>query len=154
MAGANAGNAWRGWPALSAVTAVLALSVAMGGCAGTNGRQYADEPGVPVRLSTRDLGEASGSLVAFEDGAFVLDRAYERGETVEVLRSGDIDYVYVDGVVVGTVVEIRDFDIVTRQRIQHRDVLTMDVKTRAYAGWGSVVAGVLAFFLVMVVGDQ
>ena len=131
----------------------LVLSVATTGCATAPGWQFADDPGVPVSLSIRNQGVASGSLVAYDDGSFILERKCDRGEDLEVLRVGDTEYVYVRGVVVGTAVEVRDFDVVTRQRISPREVGAVDVKTRAYAGWGSVLAGVLTFFLVMVLGD-
>ena len=131
----------------------LVLSVATTGCATAPGWQFADDPGVPVSLSIRNQGVASGSLVAYDDGSFILERKFDRGEDLEVLRVGDTEYVYVRGVVVGTAVEVRDFDVVTRQRISPREVGAVDVKTRAYAGWGSVLAGVLTFFLVMVLGD-
>ncbi len=131
----------------------LVISIATTGCAMAPGWQFADDPGIPVSLSIRNQGIASGSLVAYEDGSFIFERKYDRGEDLEVLRVGDTDYVYVRGVVVGTAVEVRDFDIVTRQRISPREVGAVDVKTRAYAGWGSALAGVLTFFLVMVLED-
>lgn len=137
---------------LAAGTVVVAL--ALSGCGVAPGWQFAEVPGVPVSVSTGDGTRASGSLLAYEDGAFVFERTYERGEDVEVLRVDGTDYVYVRDVVVGTAVEVRDFDIVTAQRISPENVETLDVKTRAYAGWGSVIAGVLTFFVVMVLGDE
>jgi hypothetical protein len=150
MAGSGANG---GWGRRLSLRCALILSVAIGGCAPTPGWQFADEPGVPASLSVRNQGVTSGSLVGYEDGSFVFERAYDRGEDIEVIRVAGTDYVYDRGVVVGTAVEIRDFDIVTRQRVSPRDVGSLDVKTRAYAGWGTVVAGVLAFFLVMVLED-
>lgn len=136
------------------LTALAAgVVVSLGGCAPGPAWQFADAPGVPVSVSVGEQGTATGTLVAYEDGAFIFERSYERGEDVEVLRRDGTDYVYVRGIVVGTLVEVRDFDVVTRQRISPGDVTTMGVKTRAYAGWGSVLAGVLTFFLVMVLGD-
>ena len=131
----------------------LVLAVSALGCAPATGWQFADDPGIPVSISIHNQGSSSASLVAYEDGAFILERAYERGEDVEVRRLDGEDYVYVSGVVVGKAQEIRDFDIVTRQRVAPQEVTELDVKTRAYAGWGSVIAGVLAFFLVLVTGD-
>jgi hypothetical protein len=129
------------------------VALAVSGCATTRGWDFADAPGVPAELTVD--GEAlSGTLVGIEQGALVFHSGVERGEDVEVIRREDVDYVYVRGIVIGTAVEVRDFDIVTRRNVLHGDVAQLDVKTRGYLGWGSAVAGVLSFFLVKVLADM
>ncbi len=136
--------------AMVAVAAVLVLAT---GCAGTSAWDFAESPGVPAHVNLSGGGDIAGKLLEMSGGAFVLDTRVDRGENVRVVRKDGVDYVYVDGVVVGTAVEVRDYDIVTRQRIPISEIDGMSVEARGYLGWGSAVAGVLAFFLVKVLQD-
>ncbi len=138
---------------LPGIAAVLTFVVLLSGCAGTSGWDFADEPGVPVDVTVEHGGTISGTLMQLSGGAFVVDTRVDRGENVRVVRKDGIDYVYVDGVVTGTAVEVRDYDIVTRERISLSELDGLSVKARGYLGWGTAVAGVLAFFLVKVLED-
>ncbi|MFH1502104.1 MAG: hypothetical protein ABIG03_03560 [Candidatus Eisenbacteria bacterium] len=129
------------------------IAVCVSGCASAPGWRFAEDPGVPADVRLRDGGALSGTLIEMSNGALVFDTSVERGEDVEVIRRDGVDYVYAGGVVLGTAVEIRDFDIVTRRRVPLRDTEELLIKSRAYLGWGSAVAGVLAFFLVQVLEE-
>ncbi len=137
--------------ALAAAVVVAGMSLA--GCAGAPGWNFAEDPGVPADITLSRGGTVTGTLVELSGGAFVIDTSIERSENVRVVRKGGVDYVYVGGVVTGTAVEVRDFDIVTRQRISVGETEDLFVKARGYLGWGSAIAGVLAFFLVKVLED-
>jgi hypothetical protein len=139
---------------VSLASACALIAVAASGCAGTGGWGYADEPGVPADILTTDGQRMAGSLVELSDEAVAFDTELERGENVEVRRRSGIDYVYVDGIVRGTAVEVRDFDIVVRSRVPLKRIDELHVRTRGYLGWGTAVAGVLAFFLVQVLEEQ
>lgn len=139
---------------LPAVVVCLAVAgLLAGGCASAPGWSFAEDPGVRADLRLEQGGVVSGSLVELSNGDLVIDTSIDRGEDVEVIRRGGVDYVYVRGVATGTAVEIRDFDILTRRRIPVRETEGVFVKARGYLGWGSAVAGVLAFFLVRVLQD-
>ncbi len=132
----------------------LIITFLASGCATTSGWYFADEPGVPVDMRLEGDETLSATLVELSNGTLVIDTSIERGEDVEVIRRGGVDYVYVRGVAAGTAVEIRDFDIVTRQRVPLCEADDLTVRSRGYLGWGSAVAGVLTFFLLRVVEDS
>ena len=127
--------------------------VAGGGCAGSPGWRYADTAGVPVSVDLAGGGILSGTLTGYAAGAFEVDHAIPKSPTTEVVRRDGRDIVYVRGVPVGIAVEVRDFDIVVRQRLQRWDIDGMRVGVRRYFGWGTGIAGVLAFFLVQILED-
>jgi hypothetical protein len=132
---------------------LVSVSLLAAGCAGTTGWDFASRPGVPAEIALAGGGSVTGTLLEMSDGTLVIDTSVNRGEDVEVLRKGGVDYVYVRGVVVGTAVEVRDYDIVTRQRVPLRDTDALYVRARGYIGWGSAIAGALAFFLVKVLQE-
>ncbi len=129
------------------------FAAVLSGCAGAPGWQFADEPGVPVRVDLRYGGVLEGELVALEDGALVVDHALPRSEHLEVVRMDGRDIVYVSGVAVGEAVEIRDFDVVVREKLFPSEYDDARVRSRAYFGWGTAVAAVLAFLLVQLLGE-
>lgn len=131
----------------------IVAALCLAGCAATRSWDYAEEPGVPADVHLKDGSSLTGTLVELSNGMLVFDSSVDRGENVEVVRKDGRDFVYVDGVVSGTALEIRDFDIVSRRRIPLREVEDLDVKSRGYLGWGSAIAGVLTFFLVPVLED-
>ncbi|MBD3347810.1 MAG: hypothetical protein GF400_01285 [Candidatus Eisenbacteria bacterium] len=132
----------------------LCATVALAGCARTVGWEFADDPGLPVDIRTSGGEELSGTLLELSSGSLVFDTEIERGENVEVRRRGGADYVYVDGVIVGTVVEIRDFDIVTRRRVPLEEARDVSVRSRGYVGWGTAIAAVAFFFLGQALEEQ
>jgi hypothetical protein len=133
---------------------VALLACALTGCAGAPAWQFADEPGVPVQVELRYGGTLDGELVGFEGGALVVDHALPRSEDLEVVRMDGRDVVYVAGVAVGEAVEIRDFDVVVREKLFPSEYENARVRSRAYFGWGAAVAAVLAFFLVQLLEEQ
>mgnify|MGYP001065202456 CR=1 FL=1 len=137
---------------LMALAALSLLSAA--GCAGTGGWDFAESPGVPAGVRTSAGETLNGTLLGLSDRSLVIDTEVERGENVEVVRRDDTDYVYVDGIVMGTAVEVRDFDIVTRRKVPVQRTEELVVRTRGYLGWGSAVAGVLGFFLVQLLEEN
>ena len=133
---------------------VALLACVMTGCAGAPAWQFADEPGVPVEVDLRYGGILEGELVGFEDGALVVDHALPKSEDLKVVRMDGRDIVYVAGVATGEAVEIRDFDVVVRERLFPSEYDDARVRSRAYFGWGAAVAAVLAFFLVQLLEEQ
>ena len=127
---------------------------ALSGCAGAPAWQFADEPGVPVSVELRYGGTLGGELVGFEDGALVVDHALPKSEDLEVVRKDGTDIVYVSRVAVGEAVEIRDFDVVVRERLFPWEYDEALVRSGGYFGWGTAVAAVLAFFLVQLLEEQ
>ena len=136
-----------------AMSVALAVVAGLSGCA-SQGRNYVDEPGVRTELKLADGTEYTGTLVAYEQGALLIDREIARGENVRVIRRDGVDIAYVDDVPIGTAVEIRDFDIVVRERIPMNGIEEARVGKRALFGWGTLVAAALTFALVQVIQDQ
>jgi len=134
--------------------ASCALALVMSGCAGTSGWAFTEDVGVPAVVERAGGERLAGTLVELSDGDLLVETEIERGENVEVVRKDGIDYVYVDGIVLGTAVDVRDFDIVTRRRIPLRSAERLTVESGGYLGWGSAIAGVLSFFLMQVLEEE
>ena len=124
------------------------VALGLPGCAGTRVWEYAGEPGVPVTVELKYGGTLDGQLVGYEDGGLLVDHAIPKSEELEVVRKDGVDIVYVRGVAVGKAVEVRDFDVVVREKLFRSEYEDARVKSRAYLGWGTAIAAVLAFFLV------
>ena len=144
-----AGEAPRG----IALVALLALTVTLCGCAGSSPESFVEEPGVTVRVVLTSGESMSGTLVGMEDGSLVFDRSIPKSPDVTVVRSDEIDIVYLRDVPIGRAVEVRDVDIVVRERLAFFEVADVRVVSRAYFGWGTGVAAVLAFLLVRLLED-
>jgi hypothetical protein len=95
-----------------------------------------------------------GTLIGLEDGALVVDHAIPKSENLEVVRRDGRDIVYVAGVATGEAVEVRDFDVVVREKFFRSEYDDARVTTRAYFGWGTAVAAVLGFLLVQLLEEQ
>lgn len=142
-------------PTTTALTAslVFALSLVLSGCAGTGPSNMVEEPGVTVRV-IRTSGESfSGTLVGMDGGALVVDHSFPKSVHLSVVRQDGRDVVLHRGVPVGVAVEVRDVDIVVRERLAFFEVEDVEVVSRAYFGWGTGVAAGLAFFLVQILED-
>jgi hypothetical protein len=96
-------------------------------------------------------GEVSGTLVGYEQGALLVDRAYEKSVDLRVVRHDGVDMVYLEDVPIGPAVEVRDFDVVVRERIPLEAVEDARVRRRALFGWGTLAAAVVTFVLVQAV---
>jgi len=139
--------------AIGAAVLSVALLAALSGCAGTAPAEFVEEPGVTVRVVLTSGGSMSGTLVGMDDGTLVVDHSIPKSPRVSVVRNDGADIVYVDDVPVGTAVEIRDVDILVRERLAFFEVADVRVVDRAYFGWGTGIAAVLAFLLVRVLED-
>ena len=140
--------------AIGAAVLSVALLTALSGCAGTTPAEFVEEPGVTVRVVLTSGGSMSGTLVGMDDGTLVVDHSIPKSPRVSVVRNDGADIVYVDDAPVGTAVEIRDVDILVRERLAFFEVADVRVVSKAYFGWGTGIAAVLAFLLVRVLEDQ
>lgn len=132
---------------------LLAASLLLSGCAGTAPEEFVEEPGVTVRVDLTSGESMSGVLVGMEDGALVVERSVPKSPLVTVVRKDDVDVVYVDGAPVGAAVDVRAVDILVRQRLAFFEVADVRVVSKAYFGWGTGIAAVLAFLLVRILED-
>jgi hypothetical protein len=127
--------------------------VALCGCAATSPGEFVEEPGVTVRVDLTSGESMSGTLVGMEDGSLVVDHSVPKSPAVAVVRSDGVDVVYLNDAPIGRAVEIRDVDIVVRERLDFFEVEDVRVVSKAYFGWGTGIAAVLAFLLVRVLED-
>lgn len=132
---------------------LLLVAATLGGCAAGAAWDYVEEPGVAATVRLEDGSRFSARLVGLESGALVVDRPVSKNDRVEVVRRNGEDVVLVDGVSIGEARETRAFDVVARQRIPFFDFKDIRVATRAYAGWGSLLAAGLAYMVVTFVED-
>lgn len=137
---------------LAASLLVVSL-VTLSGCAATSPDEFVEEPGVTVRVDLTSGGSISGTLIGIEDGALVVDRSVPKSTGLEVVRRDGLDIVYLHGAPIGSAVEIRDIDVLVRERLGFFEIDDVRVVSRAYFGWGSGVAAVLAFLLVRLLED-
>jgi len=135
---------------LSLLSALLA---ALCGCAGSSPSDFVEEPGVTVRVNLTSGESMSGTLVGMEDGSLVVDHSVPKSPAVTVVRSDGVDIVYLNDAPTGRAVEIRDVDILVRERLAFFEVADVRVVSKAYFGWGTAVAAVLAFLLVQILED-
>ena len=146
--------------AARSTTFILVAGVLVGfitmlsGCAATTPGSFVEEPGVTVRIALTSGDSISGTLIGMEDGVLVVDRSVPKSSSITVVRNGGVDIVYLDGTPIGTAVEIRDVDIVVRERLAFFEIDDVRVVSRAYFGWGTAVAAVLAFLMVRVLQDM
>ncbi len=134
--------------------ALLVAGLSFQGCAGAGGWRYSDEPGVRATVLLADGSRLSGTVVGFEQGAYLLDCSVAKSERLEVVRREGRDVAYEDGVAIGSAVEVRDFDVVVRRRIPLMDVEELRIATRTYVGWGTVIAAALSFFFFQLLEQQ
>jgi hypothetical protein len=130
-----------------------ALAVALSGCAATSPEQFVEEPGVTVRVTTTEGREFSGTLIGMEEGVLVVDHSLPKSEGLTIVDRDGVGVALLHGVPLGRAVEVRDVDVVVRERLAFFEVEEVDVVTRAYFGWGTAIAAVLAFLLVKVLED-
>jgi hypothetical protein len=121
------------------------------GCAVAPGAQFVDEAGVQVDVQLTDGASLSGRLVSMDSDALAIEHALTKNEYTSVVRKGGEEVVVVAGRTVGRAVEAREFDIVVRERFRHRDVEELRFASRAYVGWGTLVAAALSYALIKVV---
>ncbi|MFH1689839.1 MAG: hypothetical protein ABIE42_06320 [Candidatus Eisenbacteria bacterium] len=134
---------------------LLAVSLVMlSGCAATTPGNFVEEPGVTVRIVLTSGDSMSGKLIGMDDGALVVDRSVPKSPNVTVVRRGEVDVVYLDGAPIGSAVDVRDVDILVRERLAFFEIADVRVVSKAYFGWGTGIAAVLAFLLVRILEDM
>jgi hypothetical protein len=143
------------WSSVRLIAAgLLVCSFAMfSGCASTTPDEFVEEPGVPVRVVLTSGGSVSGTLVGLEEGALIIDRSLSKSPQVAVVSKDGADVVYLNDVPIGTAVEIRAVDILVRERLDFFEVSDVRVVSKAYFGWGTGIAAVLAFLLAQALQD-
>lgn len=139
--------------AVSVLAVLILAALLLTGCAGTAPQGFAEEPGVPVRIELESGESFSGEMIGVERGAVIIDHSVPKSQYVSVVRRDGVDVVFIDGVPVGTAMEVRGVDILMRERLDFFEIERIDVVSRAYFGWGSGIAAGLAFFLVQVLED-
>lgn len=127
---------------------LAALAVMLASCASLEMTQYHDEPGVSATIITTEGKSFSATLVGTEDGMVVFDRSYPKSESLTVVERGGELVALVGRMAVGTAVEIREFDVLVRERHPFSRVEEVRVATSAYFGWGAVLGAVLTFAFV------
>lgn len=134
---------------------LLAVSlIVLSGCAATTPEDFVGEPGVTVRIDLTSGESMSGTLIGMNDGALVVERSVPKSPNVTVVRRDGVDVVYLHGAPIGTAVEIRAVDILVRGRLAFFEIADVRVVSKAYFGWGTGIAAVLAFLLVQVLEDM
>jgi hypothetical protein len=137
------------------VAGLLVGFIAMlSGCAATTPENFVEEPGVTVRIVRTSGDSFSGTLIGMDDGVLIVDRSVPKSSNITVVRNGGVDVVYRDGTPIGRAVEIRGVDIVVRERLAFFEIDDIRVVSKAYFGWGTAIAAVLAFLVVRVLQDM
>ena len=134
--------------------ALVGFTTMLSGCAATTPGSFVEEPGVTVRIALTSGDSVSGTLIGMEEGVLVVDLSVPKSSNVSVVRKDGVDIVYMDGTPIGTAVKIRDVDILVRERLAFFEIDDVRVVSRAYFGWGTAVAAVLAFLMVRVLQDM
>lgn len=147
------GTAKIGWVRAALVALLAALLAGLSGCAAGPGARFEDRVGVPAEMTLPDGNVMRGELVGVKNGSFLMDTEVPKSEELVVVRSEGGRFVEEEGRVVGTAVEVRDFDVVVRRSVAPEAVRDLTVRTRAYFGWGTGIAAALAFALVLAIED-
>lgn len=140
-------------PAGVALVSALILCL-VSGCASGPGSRFTREAGVPVIVTESDGTKTTGTLVSYSGGALVVDRAYPKNDRLSVVRVNDRDVALLDGAEIGLAVEIREFDVVVRGPVPLDSIEEARVRSRAYYGWGTIIAAGLAYALVTILEEQ
>lgn len=130
---------------------VVMLTPTFSGCAVAPRARFVDEAGVQVDVQLTDGESLRGQLVSMDSDALAIEHALTKNEYTSVVRRGGEEVVVVAGRTVGPAVEAREFDIVVRERFRHRNVEELRFASRAYVGWGTLVAVGLSYALIKVV---
>jgi hypothetical protein len=136
---------------MAVVVAVLVACLC--GCAGSRPDPSSEEPGVRVEVLMSSGETFRATLLALEDGALIVERSRIRGESLSVVDRDGRRVVYVDGAPVGVAISVRDVDVLVRERIEFFRIEDVRVVSRAYFGWGTAIAAVMAFFLVKILEE-
>ncbi len=131
-----------------ATIGVVALVATLTGCASLETSQYFDEPGVSATVITTEGRSFPATLIGTEDGQIVFDRSYPKTESLMVVERGGEPVVLVGRLAVGTAVEIREFDVLVRERHPFSRVDEVRVATSAYFGWGALLGAVLTYAFI------
>ena len=133
---------------------LVGLITMLSGCAATTPEEFVKEPGVTVRIILTSGDTVSGTLIGMDEGVLIIDRSIPKNTNVTVVRNDGVDIVYLRGTPIGRAVEIRDVDIVVRERLAFFKIDEVRVVSRAYFGWGTAIAAVLALLLTRILQDM
>ncbi len=139
---------------LALLCALAAFALGPAGCASLSRTPYVTEPGVSATIHTREDERFSATVIGVDEGMLVFDRSYPKSESLSVVERGGEPVVLVGRIPVGTAVEVREFDVVVRERHPLSRVEDVEVATGAYFGWGALVGAVLTFGLVMLTVEE
>ncbi len=131
-----------------AIVGFAAFAAMLTGCASLETIRYSSEPGVSSTIITAEGRSFPATFIGTEDGQIVFDRSYPKTESLTVVERGGEPVVFVGRVAVGTAVEIREFDVLVRERHPFSRVEEVRVATSAYFGWGAALGAVLTYALV------
>lgn len=132
---------------LSALGLVVFVTM-LTGCASLEMTQYFEEPGVSATIVTGEGESFPATFIGTEDGRVVFDRSYPKTESLTVVERGGEPVVFMGRWAVGTAVEIREFDVLVRERHPLSRVDEVRVATGAYFGWGALVGAVLTYAFI------
>ena len=133
---------------LSLLAAAVATAAGLSGCASLAMTEYVTEPGVSATIVTAEGESFPARLIGAEDGRVVFDRSYPKTESLTVVERDGEPVVLIGRLAVGTAIEIREFDVLVRERHPFSRVEEVRVATSAYFGWGALVGAVLTYGLV------
>ena len=132
------------------VTIVMLLT----SCASLERTPYFNEPGVSATIITVDGDDFPATFIGTEDGDIVFERSYPKTERLTVVERDGEPVVFISRLAVGTAVEIREFDVLVRERHAFSRVEEIRVATSAYFGWGALLGAVLTCGLVSLVSEN
>ncbi|MCD4690136.1 hypothetical protein K8S17_01600 [bacterium] len=136
------------------VTAAFFVVLQLTGCASLSITPYVSDPGVSATVHTSRGERFAATLIGTENGWLVLDRSYPKSESLVVVeRDGEPVALY-HRLPVGTVVEVRAFDVLVRERRRFSSIESVEVATSAYFGWGTLVGALLTCGLIMLTLDD
>jgi len=126
----------------------VAFAAALTSCASLELSEYLNDPGVSSTIITAEGESFPATFIGIEDGRIVFDRSYPKTESLRVVEREGEPVVFVGRWAVGTAVEIRDFDILVRERHPLPRVDEVRVATGAYFGWGALLGAVLTYAFI------
>lgn len=128
--------------------AALAVALQSGGCASLSRTGYVDDPGVSATIRTAEGESFSATLIGTENGNVVFDRSYPKTEALTVVERDGQPVVLIGSLAVGTAVDVREFDVLVRERHPFSRIDEIRVATGAYFGWGALLGAVLTYGLI------
>jgi hypothetical protein len=136
------------------LVAALALLLQSAGCASLSRTGYVHDPGVSATITTIEGESFPATFIGVENGRVVFDRSYPKTEALTVVERDGEPVVLLGRLALGTAVEIREFDIVVRERHPFSRIDEISVATGAYFGWGALLGAILTFGFIELALDD